>query len=72
MEFLSGSASNLMGGKAEVKMTHIYIWDNNEKRKTLKDRPCRILKAMRINSLLVEFDDGQQEVVSRRALRKIR
>jgi hypothetical protein len=55
------------------RMTHVYSWGNNEKRETLKGRPCRIVvngKVMR--SVLVEFDDGQREVVSIRALRKER
>jgi hypothetical protein len=50
--------------------THVYTWKNNEKRETLYNRPCRILKRWR-NSRLVEFDNGQQEVVSGNALRRI-
>lgn len=51
--------------------THIYVWGNNEKRATLKGRKCRILHTMRANSMLVEFENGQREIVSRRSLRKI-
>ena len=48
-----------------------YHWGNNAKRKTLKGRLCKIVAHMAMNSVVVEFqDNGQQEVVSRRALRK--
>ena len=52
-------------------MTHIYVWGNNPKRATLKGRRCHILHTMVANSMLVEFENGQQEVVSRRSVRKI-
>lgn len=53
-------------------MTHRFAWGNNAKRATLKGRRCRILAvARRMNSVLIEFEDGQQEVTSRRALRRI-
>lgn len=49
-----------------------YTWGNNEKRKTMKGRYCKLLKVGRKNSVLIEFcDNGQTEIVSRRALRKI-
>jgi hypothetical protein len=52
-------------------LTHIYCWGNNEKRAALKGRPCRIVAhAQTMRSVLVEFADGQREVVSFRALRK--
>jgi len=47
-----------------------YAWHNNEKRATLFNRTCRVLRRWR-NSRLVEFlDNGQREVVSGNALRK--
>jgi len=49
-----------------------YIWGNNEKRATLKGRMCRVVARGRMNSALVEFtDNGQREVISRNALRKV-
>jgi len=57
-------------------MTHRYVWGagsgwHNEKRRTLRGRPCRILaRSRRMASVLVEFDNGQREIVSRRAVRK--
>lgn len=49
---------------------HIYAWGNNQKRAKLKGRPCRVLARGAMRSVLVEFRDGQREVVSYRALRK--
>jgi len=50
---------------------YTYTWGNNSKRETLKGRECRIIKAMKANSIIVEFTDtGQREVISRRALRR--
>jgi hypothetical protein len=54
-----------------------YSWGNNphlwkqRKRATLKNRLCRILATGKKNSVMVEFEDGQREIVSRRALRKV-
>ena len=47
-----------------------YKWKNNEKRRDMYGRRCRVLARMRMNSALVRFEDGQEEVVSRNALRK--
>lgn len=52
--------------------TYRYAWRNNGKRKTLCGRVCRVVARSAMNSALVEFtDNGQREVVSRNALRKI-
>lgn len=48
----------------------IYYWGNNEKRRTLKGRRCRILARGKMRSVLVEFENGQREIVSYRALRE--
>lgn len=53
-------------------MTHIYNWGNNEKRKTLKGRKCKIICTGSMNSCMIEFENGQKEITSRRALRKIK
>lgn len=52
-------------------MRYRYAWGNNEKRATLHGRTCRVIHRGRPNSALVEFDDGQREIVSRNALRKL-
>lgn len=49
---------------------YLYSWGNNEKRALLKGRPCRILARGTMRSVMIEFPDGQREIVSHRALRK--
>ena len=50
---------------------YTYGWGNNDKRATMQGRVCRVLHRGAMNSAMVEFtDNGQQEVVSRNALRK--
>jgi hypothetical protein len=52
--------------------TYTYTWGNNEKRATLKGRACRLIAVGAKGSVEVEFlDNGQREIVSRRALRKV-
>lgn len=51
-------------------LTHVYTWGNNAKRETLKGRPCLIVAQGTMRSVMVEFEDGQREIVSFRALRK--
>ena len=60
-------------------LTHYYAWKNNPdlglfpcpKRLTLYRRHCRILARGKLNSALVEFENGQCEVISRHALRRL-
>lgn len=56
-----------MNATAEI---YSYRWCNNTKRLTLYGRWCRVIVRGRANSALVEFEDGQREVVSRNALRR--
>jgi hypothetical protein len=49
-----------------------YIWGNNEKRKTLQGRVCNVIARGSKNSVLIEFEDGQKEIVSRYSIRKLR
>jgi hypothetical protein len=51
-------------------MIYRYAWSNNEKRRTLYGRLCRVICRGRANSALAEFENGQREVVSRNALRR--
>jgi hypothetical protein len=54
------------------RTTYVFAWKNNPKREQLHGRRCRVLHRGRPNSALVEFtDNGQREVISRNALRKI-
>lgn len=60
-------------------MTHHYTWRNNPqmnlrpcpKRLTLYRRQCRIIARGAMNSIMVEFADGQREIVSGNAIKKI-
>jgi DNA-binding winged helix-turn-helix (wHTH) protein len=50
-----------------------YNWKNNEKRKTLYNRNCTILKFGKKNSILIEFlDNNQREIVSRNSVKLIK
>ena len=51
-------------------MIYIYPWGNNEKRATMKGKRFRVITRGKRNSALIEFEDGQKEVISRNALRK--
>ena len=48
----------------------IYSWKNNEKRKLLYGKKCRIISRLKKNSIVVEFEDGSRECVSAYSLRK--
>lgn len=52
------------------KYPYIFRWKNNPKRKELAGRKCRIVCRGSMNSCLVEFENGQQEVISRNALQR--
>lgn len=49
---------------------YYYAWKNNDKRISLYGRACKVVCRGKLNSCLVEFENGQREVVSRNALRK--
>jgi len=53
-------------------MTHVYAWKNNSKRVELWRRRCRVVARGRMNSILIEFEDGQREITSRYAVRRIK
>ena len=53
-------------------MTHIYNWGNNPKRASMQGRACRIIASGALRSALVEFENGQREIVDRWALKRIR
>jgi len=52
-------------------MTHYFAWGNNEKRATMKGRKCRIIARGKMNSIQIEFENGQREIVSRRSVRRL-
>lgn len=49
---------------------YVYRWKNNPKRAALYGRRCKVLAYGKMNGALVEFEDGEQAVVSRNALRR--
>lgn len=50
---------------------YYYAWKNNEKRQTLYKRACRVVARGGMNSCLIEFENGQREVVSRNAVKRL-
>jgi hypothetical protein len=51
---------------------YIYKWGNNEKRKTMKGLKCQVVCRGTMNSCMVRFiDNGQIEIISRNALKKV-
>ena len=55
-----------------MRMNYKYIWGNNEKRKTMKNRICNVISRGKKNSVLIQFiDNGQKEIVSRYSIRKV-
>ncbi len=55
-----------------MSQEYTYAWRNNEKRAALYGRRLVVLARMKMNSALVRFEDGQEEVISRNAIRKER
>ena len=51
-------------------MKYKYNWGNNEKRATMKGRGCDVLARGKKNSICIEFENGQREIVSRYSIRK--
>lgn len=48
-----------------------YVWGNNSKRAGYKGRICKIIARGKMNSVLIEFENGERTVTSKWALRKI-
>ena len=47
-----------------------YIWYWRKKLGQYKNKPCHVLARGRMNSILVEFEDGYRVVTSRYAVRR--
>jgi hypothetical protein len=56
----------------EKEFPYYFAWKNNSKRQTLYKRKFRMLARLKFNSALVEFENGQTEIISRNAIRKIK
>jgi hypothetical protein len=50
---------------------YVYHWRNNPVRELLYGRRCRIARRLKLNSVLLEFEDGEQVVTSRTAIRRM-
>jgi hypothetical protein len=51
-------------------MTHVWFWLSRLPER--KGQLCRVLVRGKMNSILVEFEDGYKVVTSRYAVRKIK
>ena len=51
---------------------YVYAWGNNSKRASLKGRRFRIIARGSMNSALAEFENGQREIISRNAVRRVK
>ena len=56
--------------RQQRRQIYVYKWSNNEKRRELYGQRCRILARMKMNSALVRFENGQEEVISRNAIKR--
>jgi len=64
-----GNAEIVGEGEGGVMFLFYYAWKNNSKRTAMYRRACRVLARGSLNSCLVEFENGQREIVSRNAIR---
>ena len=55
--------------RGNMKYDHKWFWI--AKLGDRKDQPCRVLARGKMNSILVEFEDGFRVITSRYAVRKI-
>ena len=51
---------------------YFYAWKNNAKRAEFYRRRCRVLARGTMNSVMIEFEDGERTITSRFAVRKIK
>lgn len=53
-----------------MEYNYVYFWKNNELRAALKGRTCKVVKwGKKMNSVLVEFEDGLRVLTSKNAIR---
>ena len=51
-------------------MKYIFVWGNNPTRTKYKGMICKVLQRFALNSVLIEFKNGDRLVTSRNALRR--
>jgi hypothetical protein len=50
---------------------YVYRWGNNGRRRDLKGKRCRLLaQGSSMHSVLIELEDGEKVITSRRAIKK--
>ncbi len=55
----------------ERNQVYVYAWGNTSKCATMKGRRCVLLHSLSMGSAHIRFlDNGQEEITSRRALRR--
>jgi len=55
-----------------MRQLYKYAWGNNPKRLEMKGRECILIASGKMGSVQIGFiDNGQREITSRRALRRI-
>lgn len=52
-------------------MNYIYVWGNNPVRAQFKGKRCKILAKGRMNSILLEFENGDKLLTSRYSVRLV-
>jgi len=52
-------------------MRYIYTWGNNEVRARFKGRGCDVVTRLKMNSVVLRFEDGEMLISSRYAIRKV-
>lgn len=56
----------------DKELEYVYVWGNNERREKLKGRHCKVLVEGNMRSILVEFlDTGEKVLTDRYAVRPI-
>lgn len=49
---------------------YVFRWKSNSKRLSMYRRRCRVLASGTKNSVMIEFENGQREIVSKYAVKK--
>ena len=63
------TGTGTVDAQGECVMDYLYVWFWRKKLGDRKDQPCRVLARGRMNSIMVEFEDGYKVITSRFAVR---
>jgi len=71
--YCHSDAKQSLWERSEAKSKNLsYVWYWKKRLPHFKDKPCRVLASGRMNSILVEFENGYRVVTSRFAVRLIK